>query len=52
MGFEYLRKSNISGQPILVFCHPQSNEAFPHVHIELPVFQLVPIAPSSVTGHH
>ena len=41
-----------SGQPVPVLCQPQSKEVLPHVQMEPPVFQFVPIAPGPVTGHH
>ena len=47
-GFEYLRRRrlhNLSGQPVPVLHHPQSEEVLPHVQLELPVLQFVPIAP-------
>ena len=52
-GFEYLQRRrlhNLSGQPVPVLGHPQS-KVFPHIQMELPVFQFVPIAPCPVTGH-
>ncbi|NXF41453.1 CENPK protein, partial [Nyctibius bracteatus] len=45
-GFEYLQRSrlhNLPRQPVPVLCHPQSKEVFPHIQMELPMFQLVPI---------
>ena len=54
MGFEYLprrRLHNFSGQPVPVLYHLQSKKVFPHVCLELPTFQVVPI-PSSVTQNH
>ncbi|PKU44774.1 hypothetical protein llap_4915 [Limosa lapponica baueri] len=54
-GFEYLQRRRLrtlSGQPVPALCHPQSKEVFPHVQMELPVFQLVSVAPCPVTKHH
>jgi len=42
-GFEYLQRRrihNLSGQPVPVFRHPQSEEVFPHVQMELLVLML------------
>ena len=52
---EYLQRRrlyNLSGQPVPVLCHPQSEEVLPHVQTELPMLQFMPIAPCPVTGHH
>jgi len=35
-----------------VLRHPQREEILPHVQMELPVLQFVPIAPCPVAGHH
>jgi len=54
VGFEYLqtrRIHNPSGQPVPVLCLPQSKEVLPHVQMELPVLQSVPVAPCPVAGH-
>ena len=53
-GFEYLQRRlhNLSGQPVPVLHHPQSEEVLPHVQTELPMLQFVPIAPCPVAGHH
>ena len=54
-GLEYLQRRrlhNLPGQPVPVLCHPQREEALPHVQTEPPVLQFVPIAPCPVTGHH
>ena len=32
--------------------HPQSEEVLPHVQVELPLLQFVPVAPCPVAGHH
>jgi len=50
-GLEYLQ-SNVSGQPVLVLCHPQSEEVLPHLQTELPMLPFVPVAPCPVCGHH
>jgi len=55
MFFEYLqgwRLHNLSGQPVPGLGHPHSEETFPDVQMEPPVFQFVPIASCPVTGHH
>lgn len=54
VGFEYLprRRLHNSGQPVPVLYHPQSKKVFPHVCLELPTFQVVPIPSSSVTQNH
>ena len=55
VGFEDLQRRRLhspSGQPGPVLRHPQSEEVPPHVQLELPVPQFVPIAPCPVTGHH
>jgi len=46
------RLHNQSGQPVPVLCHPHSKKVLPRVCMELPVLQSVPVAPSSVAGHH
>jgi len=54
-GLEYLQRRrihNLPGQPVPGLRHPQREEVLPHVQTELPVLQLVPIAPCPVTGHH
>jgi len=45
-GFEYLH--NLPGQPVPVLCHPQREEVLPHVQVELPVLQFMPVAPCPV----
>jgi len=53
--FKYLQRRRLcrpSRQPVPVFCHPQSEEVLPHVQMELPVLQFVPIAPCPVAEHH
>jgi len=55
MGFEYLRRRrlhNPSGQAVPGLRHPQSEEVLPHVQMELPMLQFVPVAPCPVAGHH
>jgi len=54
-GLEYLQRRrlhNLSGQPVPVLRHPQREEVLPHVQMELPLLQFVPIAPCPVAGHH
>jgi len=54
-GFEYLQRRrlhNLSGQPVPVLCHSQSEEDLPHVQMELPMVQFVPLALIHVTGHY
>jgi len=54
-GLEYLQRRRIhnpSGQPFPVLHHPQREEVLPHVQLELPVLQFVPIASCPVAGHH
>ena len=53
-GLEYLQRGklhSLPGQPVPVLCHPQREEVLPHVQLELPVLQFVPIAPCPVAGH-
>jgi len=52
---EYLQRRRIhslSGQPVPVLHHPQREEFLPHVQMELPMLQFVPVASCPVTGHH
>jgi len=54
-GFEYLQRRrlhNLPGQPVPVLHHPQREEVLPHIQVELPVLQFVPVARCPVTGHH
>jgi len=54
-GLAYLQRRrlhNLPGQPVPVLRHPQSEEVLPHLQIELPLLQFVPVAPCPVTGHH
>ena len=54
-GLEYLQRRrlhNLPGQPVPVLRHPQSEEVLPHVQVELPMLQFVPVAPCPVSGHH
>jgi len=54
-GLEYLQRTrihNIPGQPDPVLHHPQSEEVLPHAQTELTKLQFVPVALSSVPGHH
>ena len=55
VGLEYLQRKrlhNLPGQPVPVLRHPHREEVLPHVQVELPMLQFVPIAPCPVTGHH
>jgi len=55
VGLEYLQRRrihNLSGQPVPVLHHPQNEEDLPHVQLELPMLQFVPVAPCPVAGHH
>ena len=52
---EYLQRRrlhSLPGQPVPGLRHPQREEVLPHVHMELPMLQFVPIAPCPVAGHH
>jgi len=54
-GLEYLQRRRLhspSGQPVPGLHHPQREEVLPHVQLELPLLQFVPIAPCPVAGHH
>jgi len=54
-GLEYLQRRtlhNLPGQPVSVLRHPHREEILPHVQMELPLLQFVPIAPCPVAGHH
>jgi len=54
-GLEYLQRRrlhNHPGQPAPVLRHPQREEVLPHVQLELPMLQFVPVAPCPVDGHH
>ena len=47
-GLEYLQRRrlhNLPGQPATGLCHPQREEVLPHVQMELPMLQFVPVAP-------
>jgi len=46
------RLHNLPGQPVPGLCHPQSEDILPHVQLELPLLQFVPVAPCPVAGHH
>jgi len=53
-GLEYLQRRrlhSLPGQPVPRLHHPQREEVLPHVQLELPVLQFVPIAPCPVAGH-
>jgi len=50
-GLEYLQRwrlHNLPGQPVPVLRHPQREEVLPHVQVELPMLQFVPVAPCRV----
>ena len=54
-GLEYLQRKrlhSLPGQPGPGLRHPQSEEDLPHLQLELPLLQFVPIAPCPVAGHH
>ena len=53
-GLEYLQRRrlhSLPGQPGPGLRHPQRKEALPHVQLELPLLQFVPVAPCPVAGH-
>jgi len=55
VGFEYLQRRrlhNLPGQSVPVVRQPQSKKGLPHVQLELPMLQFVPVAPCPVAGHH
>ena len=55
VGLEYLQRRrlhHLPGQPVPMLHHPQREEVLPHVQMELPMLQFVPIAPFPVFGHH
>jgi len=46
-GLEYLQRRrlhNLPRQPVPVLRHPQREEVLPHVQMELPMLQFVPVA--------
>ena len=52
-GLEYLQRRrlhNLPGQPGPGLHHPQREEILPHVQLELPLLQFVPVAPCPVAG--
>ena len=54
-GLEYLQRRRLpspSGQPVPGLRPPQKEEVLPHLQLDLPLLQFVPIAPCPVTGHH
>jgi len=54
-GREYLQRRRLHrlpGQTESGLRHPQREEVLPHVQMELPLLQFVPVAPCPVTGHH
>jgi len=45
-GLDYLQRRrlhNLPGQPVPVLCHLQREEVLPHVQMELPMLQFVPV---------
>ena len=55
VGLEYLQRRrlhSLPGQPGPGLRHPQREEVLPHVQVELPQLQFVPIAPCPIAGHH
>jgi len=55
VGLEYLQRRrlhSLPGQPGPGLRHSQREEVLPHVQLELPLLQFVPVAPCPVTGHH
>jgi len=55
VGLEYRQRRrlhNLPGQPVPGLRHPQSEEVLPHVQLELPLLQFVPVGPCPVAGHH
>ena len=42
----------LPGQPVPLLWHPHRRDLFSHIEVELPVFQLVPVAPCPVIGHY
>ena len=49
-GLEYLQRRRLHrlpGQPVPGLRHPQREEVLPHVQLELPLLQFVPIAPQN-----
>lgn len=53
-GFEYLQGKKLHNPPGSVFQRsvPSQYRIFLHIHVELTVFQFVPVASCPVTGHH
>ena len=54
-GLEYLQRGrlhHLPEQPVPVLHHPHSEEVLPHVEMELPLLEFVPVAPCPVTEHH
>jgi len=53
-GLECLQRRrlyNLPGQPVSGLRHPQREEVLPHVQIELPLLQFVPVVLCPVAGH-
>ena len=54
-GLEYLQRRrihNFPGQPVPALHHPQREGDLPHVQMELPMLQFMPVAPCPVNGYH
>jgi len=54
-GLEYLQRRRIHnpfGHRVPGLRHPQREGVLPHVQMELPLLQFVPVAPCPVAGHH
>ena len=54
-GLEHLQRRrlhSLPGQPGPGLRHPQREEVLPHLQLELPMLQFVPVAPCPVAGHH
>lgn len=54
MAFEHLQRwrlYNLPGQPVPVPGHPHSENVYPDVQRQPPVFQVVPITAGPLTGH-
>ena len=52
-GLEYLQRRrlhHLPGQPVPVLRHPQREEVLPHLQLELPMLQFVPVAPCIVVS--
>jgi len=55
VGLEYLQRRrlhNLPGRPVPGLRHPQREEVLPHVQLELPLLQFVPVAPCLEEQQH